>query len=156
MRKTIHILLWSLFFLYCLFMVYLLFLSRPLQLEYSIRDFFRGNSNFIPFRTIFEYIERYRNGFRAAAFINLVGNLFAFFPLGIFLPCLFKSQRCLSRFFLTVFAIIVLVEITQLFLRAGVIDIDDVIFNVFGAVVSFGLVAIPSVRNVLKKLHLYF
>lgn len=151
MKKIKLLFLVGLFSIYCLVMIYLLFLSRPLRLDHSIGDFFQHNSNFVPFKTIMEYIERYKNGFRTASFINLAGNLFAFFPMGIFLPCLFKSMRRFGRFFLSISGMVVLVEITQLFLRAGVIDIDDVIFNVFGAVVGYTFVVLPLACKHFKK-----
>jgi len=154
MKKGVRFFLWGLFFIYCLVLIYLLFLSRPQKSNYSIPAFFREYSNFVPFRTIFEYIERYRNGFRTVSFVNLVGNLFAFFPMGILLPCLFKLLQHFWRFFLTIFLMVILVEVTQVFLRVGVIDIDDVIFNVFGAVLGYGIVTIPLTRKLFEKTFL--
>ena len=52
-----------------------------------------------------------------------------------------------------VLAIVVLVEIAQVVLRVGSIDIDDVIFNVGGAMLGYGLIKIPPINKLLVKIH---
>lgn len=92
-----------------------------------------------PFRTILGYARRLpvSNPLRRIAFVNLVGNLALFFPMGVFLPCLWKKQRNFFIFSLTCILQIAFVEISQLFTLLGSFDIDDFILNYVGAVGGF-------------------
>ena len=153
MKKVIRPLIWTLFVIYCLALIHILFLSRPPMTFYSIPEYFKGFSNFIPFKTIIEYIQKYGEGYQSLSFMNLAGNLFLFTPMGMGLPCLFKKVNRIWKMTLMVLAIVVLVEIAQVVLRVGSIDIDDVIFNVGGAMLGYGLIKIPLINKLLVKIH---
>ena len=71
------------------------------------------------------------------AFINLVGNIDAFVPLGCFLPSLCKNLQSFKTLFLSAAAIILVIELIQLFSLRGSCDIDDLILNLVGVVVGF-------------------
>ena len=49
---------------------------------------------------------------------------------------------------------VVAVEITQWLLRVGSIDIDDVIFNVSGAMIGYAIVKIPTINKLLQRINL--
>ena len=68
---------------------------------------------------------------------NFLGNLLAFLPLGLFLPLLFRRQRGFWLFLLTAIAVIVLVELLQLFTRRGALDVDDLLLNLPGAILGW-------------------
>ncbi len=74
---------------------------------------------------------------------NLLGNLFLFAPVGAALPCLFHRQRRFWIFLFTMLAILLLVEGVQLFTGTGSCDVDDIILNLAGALLAYGMVAIP-------------
>ena len=88
---------------------------------------------------------------RAAA-INLAGNVAAFIPAGLFLPGLWKRQRNFGIFVLTVLGAVSLIELAQLFTCLGSCDVDDLILNLAGAALGFGLFALPPVKRGLDKL----
>lgn len=154
MKKYVRPILWTTFGIYCFLLIYILFLSRGAMIHYSYAQYFRQFTNFVPFRTIIEYVERYNNGFRNLSVVNLLGNFFLFTPMGMLLPCVFPKLNRFWKVTLTVLGMVVAVEITQGLLRVGSVDIDDVLFNVIGAMIGYGIIKIPFIFNFLKKINL--
>lgn len=108
------------------------------------------NNNLIPFKTIIEYIARQDR----IAIINLLGNLIAFAPMGLFLPLLFKKQNKLKNFILTNIVIVLAIEVLQFLSLSGSFDIDDLILNELGALLIYGLYKIKKINKVIHKLFL--
>ena len=154
MKKFVRPILWAVFGFYCLVLIYILFLSRGSLTHYSYAQYFRRFTNFVPFKTIAEYIQRYNNGFRNLSVTNLIGNFVLFLPMGMALPCLFKKLNRFWKVVLWVLGMVVVVEIAQGVLRVGSIDIDDVIFNVSGAMIGYGIIKIPLINKLLSRLEL--
>ena len=154
MKKVVRPILWAVFGLYCLVLIYILFLNRGSRSHYSYTQYFQAFTNFIPFKTIVEYIQRYNNGFRNLSVTNLLGNFVLFLPMGMALPCLFKKLNRFWKVILCVLGMVVLVEVAQGILRVGSVDIDDVIFNVCGAMIGYGLIKIPFINKMLTKIDL--
>jgi glycopeptide antibiotics resistance protein len=50
---------------------------------------------------------------------------------------------------------ILAVELLQPLLRVGFLDVDDVILNFAGAMVGVGVVRIPAVNRLLRKLYVW-
>jgi glycopeptide antibiotics resistance protein len=75
----------------------------------------------------------------------LVGNVLAFAPFGVFLPLLWPRWRSLIAVTGAALAISLAVEVTQVALSVlmgfpyRVADIDDVIINVLGAAIGYGI-----------------
>ena len=129
-----------LFSLYSGFMLYLLF-NRAGGIEGM--DYWtqiRANLNLEPFHTIRLFLKVLNNQtYSSTAFINLGGNVILFVPLGFFLPRVFP---CLQKYWKAILAtvlIITAVELTQLFTLLGSCDIDDLILNVIGATLGYGI-----------------
>lgn len=130
----------GLFGLYALVMIYLLFLQRqPAPVPYL--EYLRGSYNLVPFRTIREQLLQLRGRPVLARFAlrNLSGNVVLFVPLGLLLPMLWRRQRQFGMFLATVCGSIALVELLQLFTTLGSLDVDDLILNVLGAGLGYGL-----------------
>ena len=121
------------------------------MIHYSYADYFSRFTNFIPFKTIIEYVQRYHNGFRN---LSLLGNFVLFMPMGALLPCVIRKLDRFWKVTLTVLGMVVAVEIVQEILRVGSVDIDDVLFNVIGAMIGYGLVRLPFIYNFFKKINL--
>lgn len=154
MKKIVRPILWAVFGLYCLVLIYILFLNRGSRSHYSYAQYFQAFTNFIPFKTIVEYIQRYSDGYWRLSTVNLLGNLALFVPMGMALPCVSKKLNRFWKVVLCVLGMVVLVEVTQGILRVGSIDIDDVIFNVSGAMIGYGIIKIPFVNKLLVKTYL--
>ena len=73
-----------------------------------------------------------------------------FIPLGFLLPCLWPRLRSFGRFLPAIVAIIVVIELTQLFTLLGSCDIDDLLLNTIGAVIGFGLLRLVDKLRLRK------
>ena len=96
--------------------------------------------NLRPFRSIWEvYILGFVNGYVAPYYmhLNLLGNLCALVPLAFLLPRLFSAQRRWYVFLLTSILTVIAVELLQFLLMVGSCDIDDLLLNVFGAMLGY-------------------
>lgn len=154
MKKITRPALWTLFIIYCFVLVYVLFLSRGTRDGFTYAEYMRRFTNFIPFKTIIEYVQRYSDGYWRLSTLNLLGNLALFVPMGMALPCVSKKLNRFWKVTLTVLSMVVAVEILQGILRVGSIDIDDVIFNVSGAMIGYGIIKIPFIYKLLVKINL--
>lgn len=157
MKRTVKIFVWITFAIYCIVLFKLLFLDMRVRFTSEGISAHLAISNFIPFKTIFNYIEKAAAGKinSSTAVVNIVGNLVAFLPLGCYLPCLFKRLR---RFWLTIpliLCLILAVEILQPVLCVGVLDVDDIILNISGAIIGFGIINIPMIKCLLKRIYIY-
>lgn len=130
-----------LFCMYCLTLFAILFLEN----EYRLIDTsYKGNPftkehletvNIIPFKTIIDFLLNWN----IKVFILNIGiNLLIFMPMGIFIPILFKNNiNNLKQFTIIMIIISLTVEIIQFITFRGATDIDDVILNVFGSIISY-------------------
>ena len=121
---------------------------RPYE---SIREFLL-RVNLIPFKTVYEYIEKIINNRINVdtAITYLIGNIIVFLPMGAFLPCLFQKMRSFKKTVLTVFFIVLGIELIEIILAMGAFDIDDFIFNLGGAMTGYAVMCIPvfqMIRN---------
>ena len=71
------------------------------------------------------------------AFVNLVGNVVMFIPLGFFQPWLSAKLRTWYKTLASTMVLILLVEAVQYLTRLGSCDIDDLILNIVGAVIGY-------------------
>lgn len=135
------------FLLYALGMLVLLFHrdlpEDPLPFWQQARE----QLNLVPFRTIRLYLrllDHSRPVLRKLAVINLAGNVAMFLPLGGLLPL---AVPRLGRWWKTlgVSALaIAAVEALQLATLRGACDIDDLILNLLGAALGYGLFRLCS------------
>lgn len=123
-----------LFIVYFIVLFYFLFFSEEMGRTYSGREY---HYNLTPFREIRRFI-RYRHVLgEKAVLLNIVGNIAAFVPFGVFLPIF--SRRC-HRFFYTAlysFELSLLVELLQMIFKVGSFDVDDLILNTLGGILGF-------------------
>jgi len=132
-----------LFVIYAAAMLWLLFGQR-LDRGISYADYeaqLAGNINLEPLKTVRLYWKLLKNSqnpyLLRHAFINLVGNVIMFIPLGFFLPYIWKKQRAVLITLLSVAVLIVAVEALQFFSLLGSCDIDDLILNLTGALLGY-------------------
>ncbi len=119
-------------------------------------SYINNSFNIIPFNTIVSYIKSYISG-NTAFYIfmyNIIGNIVALMPFAFFLPLIFKSQEKFKVFLLTVIGIVVCIELLQFITLSGSCDIDDVILNVGGACIMYGVLSIEPIKKFIKKIFL--
>lgn len=142
MAKTNRI-WYILFVLYCAVMVCLLFGRREAPEGIPYADQLLMRLNLHPFRTLNLQLrlltEFDRPWLVRHAFVNLLGNVLLFVPLGIFLPKLWTGLSRLWTALLAAAGIIVLVETAQILTLLGRCDIDDLILNLAGTAAGYGV-----------------
>ncbi len=120
-------------------------MSGGLRLDVQISD-----ANLVPFVGMVDIVRAsVEHAAPLFAITNLLGNVAMFVPLGFFLPLLWKRYRRFYKTVLFCLAVTLGIEIIQLFLSRGP-DIDDVILNVLGGMVGYGLFLL--LRRLAKRL----
>lgn len=111
--------------------------------------------NLEPFWTINNYLLAYKHGNIALrpVVLNLLGNLVAFAPMGVFLPALFRWQRSIFFFTATLTLGITTVEVLQIYTGAGSCDVDDLILNLAGALIVFVFCRITPIWRHLCRIN---
>lgn len=130
--------LFSRFFfgLYILLLIYLMFFSEEWGRSMLGGDY---QYNLVPFREIRRYLQYRRQIGNLHVFLNLAGNVIGFLPFGALLPAIRKTKISFWKVALLSFELSLLIEVSQLMLRAGSCDVDDVILNTLGGCIGYGL-----------------
>lgn len=137
------------FLLKLLFFVYLIFLTKIILFKYPLHmlsEAFKATNfeviqqriqtaNFIPFITIHNYLRLFFS--LNVAKINILANIFAFFPLGFLVPLTFENFNKTAKILILAFFISLFYETVQLVFGIGTFDIDDLILNIFGSILGF-------------------
>lgn len=118
----------------------------------SFSEYLRGSVNLVPFKTIAGFIEGAVTGTMDADFslTNLLGNLVAFMPMGLFLPCVFKKTRRFTGLLLCSSLVVLFIEGLQLITMHGSFDIDDFILNISGALLGYAFWRLKPIQAVYR------
>lgn len=122
-----------------------------------LNSYVNTSLNLVPFKTIKLFINGYKNNIvsREAFAINIIGNLCAFMPYGIFIPLLFKGINRYYKFLIFMIIIVLIIEVLQFLTMSGSCDIDDLILNITGASIVYLIYNINIVKKHVNKLFLY-
>lgn len=135
--------LYILFAVYAIAMGYLLFCRAEAPAGIPYLEQLQRRLNLIPFRTLQRQLGQLTDFDRPRlihhALINLSGNVMLFIPLGIFLPKVWEKLNRFWKVLLATAGIIVTVEAVQVLTLLGRCDIDDLILNLVGAAIGYGL-----------------
>ncbi|MCI5828841.1 MAG: VanZ family protein [Lachnospiraceae bacterium] len=127
---------WCLFVVYLMSLAYFLFFAEATGRTFTERTY---HYNLIPLHEIRRFlVYRRQLGFSAVA-LNVVGNVLAFVPFGVFLPLLVRRVRSFGKTLLLGFEFSLLVEIVQLFSKVGSFDVDDIMLNTLGVLLGYAL-----------------
>ena len=138
-----------LFVLYIIFVFYFLLISEVYGRTSEMQEY---HYNLV----LFQEIKRfwiYREQLGAFATVtNLFGNVLIFLPFGFFMPMASKYRSFLSTSFYSL-ALSLIVEISQLFMKVGCFDVDDLLLNTIGGMLGYIVFSICNVtrRNYAKK-----
>ena len=161
--KPMRINLWIFFGLYLLLLVTLtLFDSiwgrngvNLVNANINYKQYFENTVNLVPFKTIMMYFKQFDSMYDTrTVLLNLLGNIIALMPMAFFLPLLFKKQNKFRNFLLTTTGIILLIEVLQLITSSGRFDVDDLILNLSGALILYGIIKIKAVNNLIRNIFL--
>lgn len=154
MKKIIKLFFIISAFLYFIILIYILFARKINYWEdLSMIDYIKYSSNIIPFKTISKYIKYIFNGNinTDISVKNLVVNFIIFLPMGIYIPYFIRKINKYTYYIITIFIIILTLEITQVISRKGSFDIDDIILNLTGAIIGFRIYKMKIIQNYLNK-----
>ena len=157
--------LWIIFLiLYLYLIVSLTLLDKGLRLDstrlqeqnLSPREYYlQWFVNFRPFQSIYTvYIRGLVDGYVNLRYtvLNLLGNLCAFMPLSVLLPAVWKLMRRWYVLLPTALMTVCAVEGLQFLMMVGSCDIDDVILNLGGAALLYGIISIPPIRRWMEQI----
>lgn len=144
MRRFCSYLWKALFFIYIIILLKAVVFKLPTDIMRTLVDSWdesvvrngMAGANFTPFRTIDMYI-RYWDWGSLRSFENLIGNVLAFLPFGIFLPSIWKN--CRNIFVCAGYGLtfVLGIELFQMFSGFGIFDVDDIILNCTGILVGY-------------------
>lgn len=123
----------------------------------DLLDMYLKNSfNIEPFSTIKLFINGYKNGIVSFNDFstNIIGNLLAFMPCGIFIPLMFKGINKYYKFLILMIFIILLIEVLQFLTMSGSFDIDDLILNLLGASIIYFITRIKCINKFIHRIFL--
>ena len=131
-----------LFVLYLLLVIKLLIFKYPISELRAIMDTWESgviwegleSANFTLFKTIKMYIHY---AYKLNSFENLVGNVAVFLPFGCFLPRISSRTDHWLMILCTAFFFSLGIELFQLFSAFGAFDVDDLLLNIFGALLGY-------------------
>jgi glycopeptide antibiotics resistance protein len=89
--------------------------------------------NLVPFVNILDYESTFD------ILINIIGNSTMFVPTGILLPLLYPRFDSWKRIFLAGLAVSLTIELLQLPFAVRASDVDDLILNVVGCLLGYGI-----------------
>ena len=136
---------------YVLFLVYLFLVwgRGPIFQELPISEYAKTYVNVIPFKTTVEQLRNLNAGLINTEIVlaNTLGHILAFFPMGALLALAYERTRQKHLLLVSFFSL--LLELIQLVLHIGSLDVDAIIFNVLGYFV--GLWFTKSVTSSIKR-----
>lgn len=137
---------WILFYIYILLLSYFLFFSE----RYG-RDLVTQQYNLQLFKEIKRFIKHREQIGLEGFIVNIFGNVLAFMPYGFLLPLLNKAYRKFYRIAFLSILFSLVIETSQLLLKVGVFDVDDILMNSLGGIL--GYLIFYSMHSVYKKLE---
>ena len=141
-RIVYHILFWG----YCALMAWLLFGRTRYDITDGYWNTLSQHLSLQPLHAIRLFanvlLGDYSDVSRRSAIVNLVGNIIMFLPLGFFPSLLWKAFQKWWKMLLWGTGIIACVELIQLFALVGNCDIDDLLLNLAGILMGYGLCSV--------------
>ena len=105
--------------------------------------------NLIPLKTISDYIINIKKYNLREIIINIFGNIFIFMPVQYLIIKIFELKK--SKIIILIDLIILLsIELSQLITHTGIFDIDDIILNLSGMLITLILMKLNH-KFVLKR-----
>ena len=162
-NKPMKINLWICFILYLVLILTFTLFDPMLGRNFSIvhwsknlfNEYIHNSFNIIPFHTIIDYVSKFNSLYDTRTImVNLFGNIILLMPMSIFLTLLFKKEKNLKKFLLTVIVIALGIEVIQFLTLSGSCDIDDIILNVVGSILAYIIFRINSINSIIRNILL--
>lgn len=93
------------------------------------------------FHLFYSYKEAW-NSFSKTEWRNIILNICMFMPLGFLLPLLSDKFKSWWKTYLAGFVTTLSIELLQLITHRGIFELDDILNNLWGAMIGYGLIII--------------
>ncbi len=130
-RKKGHAWIWVCFLAYLFALFYVLFFAEAFGRTGTTEEY---RYNLTPFQEIGRYYHVGLSQNWDLFMINVVGNIAAFVPFGMFIPMLFSKCKNVLLTALLSLEFSLMIEVIQLISRVGSFDVDDLLLNTIGGV----------------------
>lgn len=140
---------WVLFLLYLGLLVYFMFFAESLGRDTTQRDYAYNLELFKEIRRFYTY--RHKLGI-SAFLLNIYGNVIGFVPCGFFLPIVSRRSRKWYNTILLCFLLSFCIEVTQLMLKVGSFDVDDLFLNTLGGILGYMIYRIVQKIRIRRRL----
>jgi len=137
------------FTLYISVLVYFLFFADMFGRTTGATNY---RYNLTPFKEIRRFLVYSGQLGASSVFTNLIGNVVAFIPFGIFLPILSNHRLKFHQVTVFTFALTLSIELTQLISRVGIFDVDDMILNTLGGIIGYLMFFVWKSEKERKKI----
>lgn len=134
LNKKHRILSGVVFIIYLVFLIYFMFFAEGLGRGIVSSEY---KYNLIPFKEISRFIKYWKILGVGAVAANLLGNVVAFVPFGMFLPGLINNRYSYFGMAVLSFDMSLLIELLQLASKVGSFDVDDLILNTVGGLIGY-------------------
>lgn len=131
---------WKIIFVAYVLLLLIFVVVKPIGFLDRMQSILENRSNGIwnynvdPFRNISSY---FRNRTASYAFINILGNLIPFCPLGFLVPIISTKYKKFLKTMLICLISIIGIESFQLVTMLGYFDVDDIILNMTGCLIGY-------------------
>ncbi|MGN0160901.1 MAG: VanZ family protein [Lachnospiraceae bacterium] len=122
------------FVVYIMMLVYFMFFADSLGRNQGLANY---HYNIIPFKEIMRFMRYHRILGMKAVLANLLGNVIAFIPFGVFLSALSNHRFNWKEMMFLSMDLSLAIEVLQLISKVGSFDIDDIILNTLGGVAGY-------------------
>lgn len=123
-----------LFYLYIIVIFYFVLLSERYGRD---TGYDTSHINLVLFKEINRFWT-YRHLLSTEAVVtNLFGNVFAFSPFGFMIPIVINKRKAFFRSVFATFFFSLLIETSQLIMKVGVFDADDLLMNTVGGLIGY-------------------
>ena len=156
-KKRRKALFMVIFFAYLAFLMYFLFFSDLFGRTITYDEY---RYNLTPFREIERFFTKVKEKDYIVFLVNIFGNIVLFMPYGYIFPVLSEDRhkKVIFAFIDMFFAALIfclVVETCQLLSRVGVFDVDDIILNMFGALLGFCTYVIVRLMKNHRRMKAY-
>jgi len=133
------------FVMYCIGLASLTILPGVGGVENYRIEFLADEIILVPFTVLRHTFANLTKGYYGLFFINFLGNIIVFVPLGFFISKIFRIS--LWKTALIGLCILLFIEVSQLFIAGRRSDIDDLWLNSFGALIGGAITEVAKKRG---------
>jgi glycopeptide antibiotics resistance protein len=149
------------FYIYLMMLINVAFFPIPIQKEViSVLKETNSNAkavNITPFHSIIQTVKT--NPSIELKLLQLIGNIVLILPITFYIPLVYNRVNNLKKALILSIIIAILIEMMQFVIGRvigyyyRIIDIDDIILNVFGGIVGY-ICMLPVKKIILKKINI--